>query len=457
MALVWLKSSDGYWETNGMMRQRLKMVAAALIGIAVAAFLAYMLFLPRTIRIAVGPMGGGDIKVVVAFIQALQRENASIRLKLVLTEGSTGSAKAFETGKADLAVVRADVGLPEQSATVAVIRSDAVFFVTRAGSKISKISELRGKTVGAIAPRPANDRVLERILKHNGVEVSEINLVQEPLPDVLQAAHEGRLDAIFVIAPGSDRVSSLAFQAFPKIEGKSAELLPIPEADAIAEQFPSFSTVEIARGTFGGDPAHPAVTTSTLGVTHRLVARRTLDESVVSELTRLLFSLRLSIAAEAPAANQIELPSTEDRGAKLPVHAGTIAYVEGETKTFFERFGDWIYIGIMGFSLVGSVVAAFWSRITGARPPVDINAELRDIVSLIEDMRKVTTRAEFDDISLRADTVHAHLVRAMVANAPNADRIATIRFLLDELKDVSVKKRDLLMQDGGAPARIARI
>ena len=32
-----------------------------------------------------------------------------------------------------------------------------------------------------------------------------------------------------------------------------------------------------------------------------------------------------------------------------PVHPGTIAYSEGETKTFFERYGDWMYIGIMAF------------------------------------------------------------------------------------------------------------
>ena len=39
-------------------------------------------------------------------------------------------------------------------------------------------------------------------------------------------------------------------------------------------------------------------------VTHRLVARRKLDETMISELTRLLFALRLTIATEAPAAHR---------------------------------------------------------------------------------------------------------------------------------------------------------
>lgn len=440
-----------------MMRQSLKMIALVLMGIAAAAFLAYALLAPKALRIAVGPMGSSDLRVTVAFLQALQRDRASIRLKLILTEGPAASAKALENKKVDLAVVRSDIDMPDQSATVAIMRSDAAYFATRAGAEIAKISDLRGKKVGAIAPRPANDGVLERILKHYDVEMSDIDLVRGTLPEITQAAHEGRLDAVFVVAPLSDRMSSLAFQAFPKTEGKEAELLPVAEAEAIAEQFPAYNTVEIARGTFGGDPVRPAEVTTTLGMTHRLVARRTLDESVVSELTRLLFSLRLAIAAEAPAANQIELPSTEDRGAKLPVHAGTIAYIEGETKTFFERYGDWIYIGVMAFSLVGSIIAAFWSRLVGTRPPVDIDAELRDIVRLIEDARKATTSAELDDIGQRTDIVHSRLVRAMITNQPDGDRIATIRFLLDELRDMVGRKQDMLPQEGGAAAEIARI
>lgn len=424
------------------MRERLKIIAAALVALAVSALLAYLFFAPRTLTIAVGPIGSPDLRVSVAFLQALQRERASIRLKLVLTDGAAGSARALESKKADLAVVRSDIAMPERAATVAIFRRDSVYFITKPGSEIEKISDLRGKHVGAIAPRPANDVVLERVLSHYGVAASELDVMRGTLPEVVQGVHDGKLDAVFIVAPGSDRMARGAFQGFPKVADKEPGILAVTEAEAIVEQFPVFDTVNIVRGAFGGDPPRPAEEITTLGVVHRLVARRNLDESTVSELTRLLFSLRLGIAAEAPAANDLELPSTEDRGAKLPTHPGTIAYVEGETKTFFDRYGDWFYLGVMGFSLVGSVVAALWSRLSnGSRPPIDIDKDLRDLVALIEATRRASGPLEFEEICRQADSVHSDLVQAMVLNPPDADRIATIRFLLDEFKQMRHEKQ----------------
>mgnify|MGYP003344486219 CR=1 FL=1 len=45
----------------------------------------------------------------------------------------------------------------------------------------------------------------------------------------------------------------------------------------------------------------------------------------------------------------LETPAT-DKDAPLPVHAGAAAFIDGEQKTFFERYGDWFYLGVMGLS-----------------------------------------------------------------------------------------------------------
>jgi TRAP-type uncharacterized transport system substrate-binding protein len=65
-----------------------------------------------TFRVAVGPLTGEDTRLVAAITQHLTRERASVRLKLVLTEGVAGSAEAIQDDKADLAVVRTDVAMP---------------------------------------------------------------------------------------------------------------------------------------------------------------------------------------------------------------------------------------------------------------------------------------------------------------------------------------------------------
>jgi TRAP transporter TAXI family solute receptor len=423
------------------MRERMTAIALGFVGIALAAFMAYSFLAPTTLRIAVGPMAGNDTKVMVSFMQALQREKSNIRLKLVLTEGASTSAKAIEEGKADLAVVRSDINVPQDSATVAILRSEAIYFVTRPGLKIRKIADLKGRTVGAISPRPANDLILTRVLAHHNLTPDDLVMTRGSLSEIAQAVQEGRLDAVFVVATPTDRMGRLGFQDFPKMDGKEAEFLPIAGAEALAAQSPMFESIEIVRGTFGGDPPRPDEATHTLGVTFRLVVRRTLDEVVVSDLTRLLFALRLVIASETPAANQITLPSTENRSAKLPIHPGTIAYIEGETKTFFERYGDWVYVAIMALSFAGSVVAAFWSRITGGRTPIDLDKDLRELARLIEATRKAETSEELGEIRREADIVHTELVQAMALEEPDGDRVATIRFLIDELRFLQADKR----------------
>jgi TRAP-type uncharacterized transport system substrate-binding protein len=437
------------------MRHRLKIIALALVGLAAMAGIAYWLIAPRTLRIAVGPVGSPDTRVVVAFLQALQRDRADIRLRLVLTDGPADSARSFSAGKADLAVVRADAGLPPDGATVAIIRRDAVYLVTRPGAGIEKFGDLRGKAVGMIASRPANDAILTRIMTHYGLDLHETDILRGTAVELQQWAREGRLDAVLVVSPLADRFGRSIFQSLSAPDGQGAGFLAIGEADALAEDNPGLDTEEIVRGAFGGEPPRPAESLSTLAVTHRLIARRKLDDAVVSELTRLLSALRLAIVAEAPSANQIELPSTEDRAAKLPIHPGTIAYAEGETRTFFERYGDWFYLGIMGFSILGSVAAAFWSQLSASRPPINLKREIGDLAALVEAARDAANPGDLDAIEREAERLRADFVAAMATNEPDADRIAAIRFLLDEINGTLARRRALHPPNAGPATNLA--
>lgn len=423
------------------MRYRLAILAAALVAVAALAGIGYVLFAPKTLRVAVGPMSSPDVRVVVGFMQALQRERASIRLKLVLTEGPAESAAAFRNGQAQLAVMRADMGMPDTAMTVAILRNDAVYLLARANAGIAKFRDLAGRKIGIVSPRPANEAVLKRILQHHGLAVEDITIVRGSTGEIVQAAREGRVDAVFVVAPSSERFGRLVYAALQESGGKAPKILPIGDGEVLAADNPGLTETELPAGSLGGDPAQPEEETTTLAVSHRLVARRSISEETVAELTKLLFGLRLAIAAETPAANQLELPSTESRGPRLPIHPGTIAYIEGETRTFFERYGDWFYLGIMGFSIVGSVLAAFWSRLTNARPPVNIRHDLAELVRLIGAARGAGEPAALAALEAEADSLRAELATAIIVNEPDSDQIAAIRFLLSELDAVLDRKR----------------
>lgn len=426
------------------MRRKWTLIAVLLVLVALLAYMLNLALGPRVLKIAVGPIGSHNVRVVVGFLQALQREHASLRLKLVLTDGTSSSARALEERRADLAVVRSDIAVPAEAGTVAILRHDALYFLTRPGSGIEKLRDLRGKRIGLASTQEVNTALLTRVLGFYGIEASDVRVVLGNAAEMREKASVGEIDAQFIIAPVSDRIGREAYLAMARSGVGEPGVLPIAQAEAIISETPVFASVELARGLFESDPAKPEDTVATLAVTHRLVAQHALDETMISDLTRLLFSLRLLIARETPAANEIELPSSEDRGAKLPVHAGTIAYVEGETKTFFERFGDWFYIGVMVLSLGGSVAAAVWSRVVAARHPLDIDVELRELLRLIADVRGTSDRSTLETMKPALDETRARLL-AVATAAPMDDRqSANLRFLLTELREAYRERLEAL-------------
>ena len=78
----------------------LLILAAGMLAFGVAAGTLYYVLRPTTLRIAVGPAGSDDQKLVQLMAQTFAREGSSVRLSLVTTEGAAESIALFRDGKA---------------------------------------------------------------------------------------------------------------------------------------------------------------------------------------------------------------------------------------------------------------------------------------------------------------------------------------------------------------------
>ncbi|MGL5445786.1 MAG: TAXI family TRAP transporter solute-binding subunit [Rhabdaerophilum sp.] len=427
------------------MRQRLKFVAATLVGVAVVAAVAAYWFRPTVLRIAAGPVGSSDVRVIVGYVQALQRERADIRLRLVLSESPADAAAKLEAGQVDLAVVRSDIGIPTKASTVAIMRREAAFFLTRPGSGLTQISGLKGRTIGLVRASAANERILTQILAQHDLTPQDITKVSGTPDEMRQGVQDGKFDALFFVTPLAERMVRTALQTFPRVEGQAPGLLVVAEAEALLADHPALDTVEIVRGAFGANPVLPDSALTTLAVTHRLVAKNELSEPVVSELTRLLVTLRPQIVREVPAANQIDLPSTEDRAVRLPNHPGAVAYIDGETKTFFERYGDYLYLGIMGFSLLGSALAALFSTMSRRPETVAPDKLMRDLVSQMDRVRVAENAALLESIEDDAEIVIGKLLRISTSRRGDTSQIAAVALLISEFRHTLASRRQALV------------
>ncbi|MGH2322735.1 hypothetical protein, partial [Enterococcus faecalis] len=78
-------------------------LASLLSVMTVVLALAYWLWQPATLRIAVGPAGSDDQMLVLAIARAFDAKAGSVRLVPVQSDGTLQSLNLLATGKADLA------------------------------------------------------------------------------------------------------------------------------------------------------------------------------------------------------------------------------------------------------------------------------------------------------------------------------------------------------------------
>ena len=75
----------------------------------------YYALRPVTLRIAVGPPGSDDHKVIQAMTEAFASESRTVRLSPITTDGAVEALALLGAGKADLAVGRVDLEIDRKS------------------------------------------------------------------------------------------------------------------------------------------------------------------------------------------------------------------------------------------------------------------------------------------------------------------------------------------------------
>src|SRR3954471_17751062 len=363
-------------ENPGTSRKRRKrksyallILAAGIFMFGVAAGSVYLLLRPTTLRIAVGPPGSDDQKLVQTLAQIFARDGSHIRLAPITTEGAAESIALFAASKADLAVARGDLDLPANAESVAILRKNVVVLWAPSGlpakgskkppvAKIKAIDELAGHRVGVIGRTQANVTLLRVILTESGVNPDKVAVTQFGTNQIAEMARDTTLEAFMTVGPLDSKITKDAIAATAASRGEP-KFLPIDVSEAIAQKHPLYESEEIAGSIFSSSPARPEDKVETVSVNHLIIAPKSLSDTTVGAFARQLFTVRQQVARELPSASKIEKPDT-DKDAALPAHQGAAAYIDGNERTFLEKYTDYIWGAILIISGLGS--AGAWLR-----------------------------------------------------------------------------------------------
>jgi TRAP transporter TAXI family solute receptor len=420
----------------------------AVIGAIAGAY--YFALRPVTLRIAVGPPNSDDVKLVQTLSQAFSREHNFVRLRPILTDGAAASATALSDGKTDLAIIRGDLEVPKNAQTVATLRKNvAVLWVPvppkakgkKSADKITKITQLVGHRVGVIGRTQANMNLLKVILQQYGIDPAKVDLVQLSTTDVAEAVRNQKADAFFAAGPVNSKVTADAVAASVR-DGGTPTFLPIDTAEAIATNHPVYEASDIPIGAFGGSPDRPDEDIKTISFSHHIVARRGLSEATVAAFTRQLFAIRQSLISEFPLAAKIETPDT-DKDAVIPVHPGAAAYVDGEEKTFLDRYSDYIWWTLMGLSALGSAGAWFASVLR--REERQTNSPLRErLLAMLAAARRSDSVEELDAMQAEADTILRDTLTCFENGAMAEGTLTAFNIALEQFHNAVADRKALL-------------
>jgi len=438
------------------------LIAAALLIVAAIAGAAFLLSRPTTLRIAVGPPGSDDQKLIQGLAQAFVNEGSPVRLTVISTAGAVESLGLLSAGETDLAVGRADEDMPKGAGSVAILRKNVVVLWAppRKGAKkdtkakIKEIADLDGHRVGVLGRTPMNVSLLKVILSESGLNPDKVTISRFSVSQITEMVRDPSIDAFMTVGPLNSKITTDAITTTARLRGEPA-FIPIDVSEALAHRHPLYESEEIPGSSFTTAPARPEDKVDTVSVSHLIVAPKALSESTVGAFTRALFQVRPALAREDPAASKIQKPDT-DKDAAIPAHPGAAAYIDGNERTFLDRYSDYFWGAILLFSVLGS--GAAWLRHYMKRDERNITTLHRDkLLSAIAQVRKTDSVEELDALQEEADEFLRETLECYDDGAIEEGDLSAYGLVLEQFHHAVVDRRVVIGAKPAAAADLSRI
>ena len=406
---------------------------------------------PTIVTIAVGPGGAETDRVVRAFERSFAADRGTVRFRVIPTSGASESARALDEGRAQFAVVRSDADISDTGQTVAILNRRPVVIVARRDEGIEGFVDLARKRVGIVRVTDSNKGLFDRISAGFDFAKDSITTIELDIAQATDALLRDRVDALVIAAPPGSSVMSQIMTTLGRELGDNLRIVGVEGSQGIAVRFVGIESTEVPQGAFGGTPARPLQTFSTISIAYRVVARRDVAASTVADVARAIDDGRITLARDLPLALRIEIPES-DANFGLPVHPGATAYLDGESFTFFDQWGDIILYLMWGLSMVVSALVAAVGLMSRRRRE-EAMAGLDGLVGLVDAVRIAPDIEALERLDNETDAIFRAAISAARSHLIDADSLAAYRLGVDEVRRLIGERRADLTKATAAARR----
>jgi hypothetical protein len=165
-------------------------------------------------------------------------------------------------------------------------------------------------------------------------------------------------------------------------------------------------------------------------------------------LAKVIYTSRQTIATALPRDAKIAAPST-DKDADIVTHPGALDYLTDNQKSFFDKYGDDIFYGMLIFPVFGSAIAGVASYLRSDTRTRRLRL-LQRVLDMVRKAHAAQSLEAIEHLQIEAD----NLVIAIIHQSEHEEFDETVRmsfaFALDQLRFAIAARRTAILDHSGA-------
>ena len=394
----------------------------------------------ETLVFAVGDANSPEARFAARLATVLKNNLSRLNLKIVSSPDSAKALAQFDRKEANLAVLRTDARIPPHARALAILDHDVVLLLSPGGKKIKTVAELRKKKIAVVADSDSGATFIRNILEIPDSPNGTSPVQMAPPGSAFDKLFASGFGAVIAIAHTSKIMKDKNYEQSAK--RGAFTLNAIDAAKALARRNPALSEETIASGTLSSSPAIPEEDVETIGLQWLLVANSRLSAVTAGDLARTIYENKAELALADGFASKIE-PADTDKDAFIVAHQGARQYINDDIKSFMERYSDLMYLGALALSVIGSICAALYTKVTRVAP--EKASELATaLLDLGEEIQDAATIDELDCLQDELEKILRGVVIGLRDGTISGDGLDTFKLGYQFVRDeISLRRESL--------------
>jgi TRAP-type uncharacterized transport system substrate-binding protein len=399
----------------------------------------------ETLIFAAGDGNGVEARFAAKLATVLKNSSSKLRLKIVPNGDSAKALAQFDRRQADLAVLRTDAKVPPRARALAILEHDLLLLLSPGNKKIKSLAELKKKKIAVLADGDDNAALIRKILEVSDSSDAASRVQLAPPNSPLDKLFASGFGAAIAITPASTIMNDRSYEQYAKRGGLT--LNAIDEAKALTRRYPGISEETLATGMLSSSPPIPDDDLTTVGLQWLLVAQSKMSTATAGDLARTIYENKAELALPDGFASRIE-PADTDKDAYIVAHQGAAEYINDDTKSFMDRYSDLLYLGAGALSVIGSIFAGLYAKVTRIAPE-----KAGELATAILDIGERTAHATtMDALDALQDELEAILRGAVIGlrdGTISTSGLETFKLGYEFVRDEIGMRRESLKRHAG--------